>query len=234
MRFSQTFYRTAAVCSLISAVTTLMLIFLPEFYAPAPDFAGRMHRVIDPYYRLRSWVYLIHPFLVLMAALGIGMQIRRVSSTATVVGLLGFTLWAFTEAGQQTLTLFAFDRWRLAWLAGDEALRAGMPTLTILYDGLWDAMYFLLLLGFAIGNATFGAVLIRDRGLTRIVGAFLLAAFGLTFFANIASELRWFVLPEPFASLLYPAIQPLGRTLIGVWLWRGAASDAMTERAVGH
>jgi hypothetical protein len=113
-------------------------------------------------------------------------------------------------------------------------MHASMPTLTILYDGLWDAMYFLLLLGFALGNATFGAVLVRDRGLTRVVGAFLLAAFGLTFFTNIASELRWFTLSEPLASLLYPAIQPLGRTLIGVWLWRVAvADDATIQRVPG-
>jgi len=29
-------------------------------------------------------------------------------------------------------------------------------------------------------------------------------------------------LPEPLASWSYPAIQPLGRILIGVWLWRVA------------
>jgi hypothetical protein len=50
MRFSINFYRAAAVCSVITAVTTLMLIFLPGFFAPgqpsrSPSFSWpREHR----------------------------------------------------------------------------------------------------------------------------------------------------------------------------------------------
>jgi hypothetical protein len=221
MNFPPAFYRTAAVCSLLSAVTTLLLIFLPELYAPAEGFEGRMQRVTDPAYVLRSWVYLLHPFLVLTAALGVAVRIRAMHPALALAGVLGFVLWAFTEAGQQTLTLFAFDRWRAAWLAGDEAVRAHMPASVAIYDGLWDGMYFLLLLGFMIGNAALGVALVRAGGLARIVGAFLLGAFVLTF-TIVANELRWFALPEPLASWSYPAIQPLGRALIGVWLWCAA------------
>src|SRR5687768_5720153 len=71
------FYRTASVCSLLSAVTTLVLIFVPRLYAPVEGFDGRMARVHDPAYRLRAWAYLIHPFLVSMAALGVAFRIRR-------------------------------------------------------------------------------------------------------------------------------------------------------------
>ena len=225
MMYQPSFYRTAAICSVLSAISTLLLIYLPELYAPADGFEGRMRRVEDAAYVLRSWIYLIHPFLVLAAALGIAMRLRRRDSALALVGLLAFVLWAFTEAGQQTLTLFAFDRWRAAWLAGDEAVRAHMQASTAVYDGLWDAMYFLLLLGFALGNAAFGAALARGRGLTRLVGVFLIAAFVLTL-TNIAGELRWLTLPESLASWSYPAIQPLGRVLIGVWLWRAALEDA--------
>jgi hypothetical protein len=221
MHFTPSFYRTAAICSVLSAITTLLLIFLPDFYAPTEGFAGRMQRVTDPAYVLRSWVYLVHPFLVLTAALGVAMRLRRTHSVAAVVGLLGFVLWAFTEAGQQTLTLFAFDRWRTAWLAGDEAVRAHMSASAAMYDGLWDAMYFLLLIGFTIGNAAYGVALARVQAFTRVVGVFLLAACALTL-SIIAGELHWFSLPEPWASWSYPAIQPLGRTLLGVWLWRAA------------
>ena len=41
MRFSRRFYRAAAVCSAISAATTLMLIFLPRVYGPLRDFDAR-------------------------------------------------------------------------------------------------------------------------------------------------------------------------------------------------
>lgn len=221
MAFDQRFYRVAAVCSMLSAVTTLLLIFLPELFQPVEGFEGRMARVREPAYVLRSWVYLLHPFLVFAAALGMAMRIRTWKSAAAVVGLAGFALWAATEAGQQTMTLFAFDRWREAYFTADEATRAAIRTNTVMYDGLWDAMYFLLLIGFTIGNLAFGQALVRVRGFSRVVGGFLLAAVALTL-TNITGELRWFTLPEPLATWSYPAIQPLGRVLIGLWLWRAA------------
>ena len=152
MRFTPSFYRTVALCSFLSAVTTLLLIYLPDFYRPADGFEGRMARVHDPTYVLRSWVYLVHPFITFAAALGVGLRIRALRPAAAIIGLAGFALWACTEAGQQTLTLFAFDKWRATYATADEVTRAIIRTNTALYDGLWDALYFLLLIGFAIGN----------------------------------------------------------------------------------
>jgi hypothetical protein len=60
--------------------------------------------------------------------------------------------------------------------------------------------------------------MVRAKQFTRIVGLFFFAACALTL-ALFAGELG-FPLPEPLASWSYPAIQPLGRALIGVWLWR--------------
>jgi hypothetical protein len=37
--------------------------------------------------------------------------------------------------------------------------------------------------------------------------------------------LQWWTVPEPLANWSYPAIQPLGRTLIGLWLWSAAYED---------
>jgi len=223
------FYRTAAVASVLSAVTTLGLIFLPDFFAPAEGFEGRMLRVHDPAYQLRSWVYLIHPFITFLAALAVAARIRNFKPALAVVGLLAMMLWAFTEAAQQGMTLFAFDKWRVAFATADEATRARIRTLTMMYDGLWDGMYFVLLIGFAIGNACLGAALLRLTGLGRIVGGFFIAASLLTI-SLICREIGWGSLPEPLASWSYPAIQPLGRTLIGVWLWKMADENIKLNR----
>jgi hypothetical protein len=222
MTFEPGFYRAAAACSILSAVTTLLLIFLPELYPPAGSFEERMARVHLAAYRLRAWAYFVHPFLVLMAALGVAMRIRRWRSAAAVIGLLGFALWAFTEAGQQALTLFAFDKWRLAYATADEATREMIRANTQMYDGLWDAMYFLILVAFAIGNLSFGQALVRGTGLMRLTGAFFLAAVALTLFTNLAPQLQWWTVPEAVDKWSYPAIQPLGRIIIGIWLWRAA------------
>ncbi len=225
MKLTPSFYRSVAVCSFLSALTTLLLIYLPDFYRPAEGFEGRMGRVHDPAYALRSWIYLAHPFITFAAALGIGLRIRALRPAAAIIGLAGFALWACTEAGQQTLTLFAFDKWRVAYATADEAARTIIRSNVAMYDGLWDAMYFLLLIGFAIGNLALGIGLVRaGRGVTRLVGVFLFAACALTL-TYITGELQWGTLPEPLASWSYPTIQPLGRTLIGLWLWSAAYEE---------
>lgn len=221
MKFSVSFYRTAAVLSLASALTTLGLIFLPRLFAPIDGFEGRMARVHDGWYQLRAWIYLVHPFLTGTAGLAMCLRIRTSASAAAVIGAAGFAIWAFTEAAQQCLTLFAFDAWRTAYTAGDVAIHAQMPMLTTLYDELWDAMYVLLLIGFMIGNTALGVVLVRRAGLARILGALYLCAVVLSSF---------YLLPElgipaslgPLESWVYPATQPLARVLIGVWLWKHA------------
>jgi hypothetical protein len=221
VKLGPAFYRTAALLSMISAVTTLGLIFLPRLFAPIDGFDGRMARVHDGWYQLRAWIYLVHPFLTGTAGLAVCLRIRATSSIAAVVGIAGFSIWGFTEAAQQCLTLFAFDAWRAAYVAGDPAIHAQMPTLTALYDELWDAMYVLLLIGFVIGNTSLGLAFVRRRGLMRAVGALYLCAVVLTFF---------YLLPElgvpaslgPLEAWVYPATQPPARVLIGVWLWRNA------------
>jgi hypothetical protein len=96
-----------------------------------------------------------------------------------------------------------------------------MPTLTTLYDEVWDALYVLLLIGFVIGNSALATVFLRGRGLTRTIGVLLAAAVLLTFF-YLLPELGIPVSLGPLAGWVYPAIQPLARVLIGVWLWRWA------------
>jgi hypothetical protein len=216
------FFRVAATCSMLSAVTTLLLIFLPDLFSPVQDFEGRMGRVHEAAYQLRAWVYLVHPFLAFTAASGLALAVWHRAPVLALAGMSGFALWAFTEAGQQTLTLFAFDRWRAAWDTADEATRHVIRTNTAFYDGLWDAMYMLLLIGFAIGNACLGWALTGVAGLARWLGGFLWAASLLTAVLFLG-ELGVKLLPEPVVTWAYPAIQPLGRALFGVWLWRCAS-----------
>jgi hypothetical protein len=219
MRFTPSFYRLAALCSFASAVTTLGLIFLPGMLEPAGDFAARMARVNEPVYRLYAWVYFVHPFLVVTAALAVAMRLRREAASLVIPGLLAFALWGATEAGQQAMTLFAFDPWRLAWLANDPVVRASMELRTALYDGAWNAMYFLLIVGFFIANSLYAVAMWRRPGLSRVVGGFYAAAALLTLQIIVVETGGGQLLPDAIEFWVYPLVQPLARTLIGVWLW---------------
>jgi hypothetical protein len=92
-------------------------------------------------------------------------------------------------------------------------------------------MYALLLIGFAIGNASLGAALLHGTGLSRVVGAFMMMAFALTCVLFLG-ELGVRLLPEKVLHWAYPAIQPLGRALIGLWLWRAAAGGVAESRRI--
>ena len=219
--FTPRFYRLAAVASVASAVTTLGLILLPLAYAPGDGFEARMARVADPAYALRSWVYAVHPVITFAAALAVALRLRRIAPAPALIGALGFHAWAFTELAQQMLTLAAFDRWRVAYAAADASVRAAMPALTLFYDGLWDAAYWVLLCAFTIGNVAFGATMVRRTGLTRIVGACYLGAAMLTL-TILSSEWRGPALPAQVSFWAYLLLQPFARTAIGVWLWRNA------------
>lgn len=229
MRFSPVFYRVAAICSFASALTTLGLIFLPGLFLPAEDFAARMTRVNDPMYRLYAWVYLAHPFLVVAAALAVAMRLRREAASLVIPGLLAFLLWGATEAGQQALTLFAFNPWRLAWLAGDPAVRASMEVRTAMYDGAWNAMYFLLIVAFFIANALYAVAMWRRGGLSRVVGGLYAAVALMTLQIIVVETGGGQLLPAAIEFWVYPLIQPLARTLIGVWLWTQRDETAMAQ-----
>lgn len=227
MHFSPRFYRAAAIASWLSAATTLALIFLPRLYPPVPDFDARMALGTHPAYVLRSWIYFAHPFLVFTAALAVAARCRFHAAGAAVIGLAGFALWAATEAGQQALTKVALDRtWREAWPLADQAARDVIRSGVAFYDVVWDAMYLLLLLGFLFGNAFLAAAVHRtggSDGAPRLLAHGTTAAFGAAAGLTLILLLPEFGLPLlPGTAWLYPLIQPAGRVLIGLWLWRGA------------
>lgn len=226
--FSPHFYRGAAVASVVSAVTTLGLIFLPSFYGASEGFEGRMLLVKDSAYALRSWVAFIHPFLATYAAIAVAVRFRGKAAGLALLGGLSFLVWGVVEAVQQALTLVAFDPWRVAWIAGDAQVRAEMPFRVAMYDGIWDALYLVLLVAIILGCACFARLFWLPDALSRTVGVlYLLAMLLSVYFFFTATGGRAF-LPETMVFWFYPLTQPLARTLIGVWLWR-AADERSTE-----
>lgn len=219
MNFSSSFYRATAVCSFLSVATTLALIFLPRFYGPVGSFEQRMELVQHPVYLLRAWTYLLHPFVVIAAAWGVAVRLRRVAPGCMTVGFLGFLLWAFTEASQQALTLVAFRRWASAFPGANAVARDVLRAHISAYDAVWDSMFLLLLIGFFVGSALYGIATVRRSGFDRVLGVLYLAVALLTL-GSISGELGGPVVPAALGIWLYPVLQPLARFLIGVWLWK--------------
>ncbi len=86
--FSPNFFRAVGICSVLSALTTLGLIFLPRAY-PAPDgLEAEVALRLNGFYQARSLVYYVHPFLVLTAAWGVVARKFRESAGAVTTGFL--------------------------------------------------------------------------------------------------------------------------------------------------
>jgi hypothetical protein len=156
---------------------------------------------------------------VLAGALAVAVRATSRSSGAAVFGFVCFMLWAFLEAAQQGLTLVAFDRlWRPAFLAGDAVQREAIATQVATYDALWDSLFFVLVIGIALGSLLYGLILVRGAGLERVVGVLYLVIAAWSFYGTAVD---WGAprLPALLDDWLYPVVQPVARALIGVWLW---------------
>ena len=68
------------------------------------------------------------------------------------------------------------------------------------------------------------ALELRGARFDRLLAAFYVAAFLLTE-ALLSAQIGGPALPDALAFWLYPALQPLGRALIGAWLWRHARDE---------
>ena len=180
--------------------------------------------VQNPFWQLRAWAYLIHPFLTLTAALGVAVALRRAATNLVVPGFLAFMLWGFTEAGQQCLTFALFRRWAAQYPTASAAARETLQANVVFYDALWDAMYLLILLAFFVANILYAVATGRGAGLTRHLSYFYAGAAFITL-DFISGELGGPTIPATVSFWLYPLFQPAARTLIGIWLWKQLDPD---------
>lgn len=154
---SGSFLRASGACWIASAFTTLALIFLPRFVPIAPDLDSQARLAHDPVYITRVWVSLVHPLIVLVGALGVLYARFRERPGSASTGFLFFSLWAFTEAIQASLTIVALNwTWRPKYLAAhDKAVRDALQVQITGFDAVWDGLFFVLVIAFIIANLLF-------------------------------------------------------------------------------
>jgi hypothetical protein len=224
MAYTKSFYALTAICSIISAVTTLILTFAGDFIPTAQSLEDRIAHLSNPIHQLRMWTYYVHPFVTFIAALGVYTIAKRFDAGFALLGILFIGVWAFAEALQQALTIVALNwTWRGTYLAADAATQTLYRSHMDLFAGLWDGLYFLLLSGFILGSFFFAIALLPQRGFDRLIGAFFLVVAFLSVLNLIAGYggPAW---TGAIAGFVYPLVQPAGRALLGVWIWRSAAN----------
>jgi len=210
-----------------TAFTTLLLIFLPYFF-PSTSTLGEQALLADnPIYMWRVWTALIHPLLVLVAIWGVAVKRMPYAPGRASVGLLFVSLWSFTEAIQQGLTLVSLNWiWRPAYLGATSAFeRDQLASAMTTFHGISEGLFFLLVLAFTVGNLLLASA-VWDRGpLDKIVsvGFVIAGALGPQ---SLLTRFGAGVVPPQAMAIAYPLFQPTARFLTGLWLWPKAETDS--------
>ncbi len=220
--FSRAFIRGAAVCAFLSALTTLGVHLLPLLH-PAQTFEQQLLMVKNPVYIFRLWVVLIHILLVLASMWGVAAARYRTAAGLLGIGLGGYWIFGLAELFRVSLTLNAVNGWRSRYLnETDPTVQEFLRQNLLSWPQVNDALFFLLILGFLIGNLFYAFALRKGVGLEKWVSILLFIWAGMSS-ATLLEEFLGQTWLNFFPAFLSYTFQPFVRIMIGIWLWSCAA-----------
>lgn len=224
------FDKVAGLCSVLSGFTTFGVHLIPLAWSHATTFEQQVWLWNNPLYLGRLWMVYLHLLLVVVAMLGVCLRKLRSSPAPSVLGFVGYLLFAFAESGRVSLALFAVNAsWRATYVtSADEALRASMKTLLLAWPGINNALFVLFSLGFLAGNFFYAIATWKSRGLEKIISGALLvwALIGIYGLVEGFAGASWL---RPFPEWLSFTFQPAVRFLVGAWLLGAGLKNTATE-----
>jgi len=220
---SKTFLKATAICSFLGALTTIILIFLPN--PEAPDFETRVLLHNNNLYLTKLWVLFIHPQVNIFASFGIAYLLFKKYPLQIVFGTFFLLLWAYSEMSQQALLIDALNQlWRPGYIkADDEITRSMFKTLINTANGLSDSKYFLVIYGFGSGTLLYGLAFIRENRLGKWIGFFFIfiGILSLSSFLRYYLSVNWLNgIVNWSYEWIYSYLQPLVRIALGIWIFR--------------
>lgn len=216
--FSRAFIRFAAICAFLSALTTFGVHLLPLLH-PAPTFEQQLLLTQNKVYIFRLWVVLIHILLVLVSMWGVFAVRCRTEAGWVGLGLGGFWIFGLAELFRVSLTLNTVNGWRSRYLSEtDPTIQEFLRQSLLSWSQVNDALFFLLVLGFLIGNLFYAIALRRGVGLEKWVSILLFIWAGLSLTTLLREFLgqNWL---DFFPEFLSYTFQPFVRIMVGIWLW---------------
>ena len=228
---SEKYLRLAAVCSVLGAITTILLIYLPN--PVAEDFEAMVLLHQSSLHLAKLWILFLHPQFNSLAVLGITVLLIKRYPVTIIPGTFFILVWAFSEMAQQAYMIDAVNQlWRPGYLqAVDEATRQALYSQLVGAEAIRDSLYFLVIYGFGLGTLLFGLALRKtDRFGSWIGGAFIfIGILSISSFARYYLGMDFLTGPvDRVYDWIYPVLQPAVRIALGVWLWRQAATTAST------
>lgn len=214
--------RFASIAAALSALTTFLLWLLPRLYTSPASFEQVIALHANPVYLGRLWVNFIHIFFALTAYAAAAYVLWRRTPALAGLGFVWMLMWGMAELLGVSVNLFAVNAtWRAQFAASTPAVQEHLRVLLMGFQGVWDAVFFLLLVCFLLGSLCYGLALAGQRGMERALGWLFLLAVPLTVAIMLGgyTSINHF---DAFTGAVYPILQPASRLLLAAWLWRQA------------
>jgi hypothetical protein len=220
MTMSSRFVRFAAVCALLTAVTTVCIHLLPGLWAGVTTFEQRVALRDDPIYMGRFWIVIVHCVLVVISMCAVGLCTVGRSPMLSGFGFLGFLVFAGAELTRTSLAIFALNRtWRAQYAAEqNEAVLQMLRTVMTAFDGVNATFFFVFSFGFTAGLWCYAAALLAGERRQRRLGA-VLTAWGVFSSATLVETALGTAMLSGYLAWVGPGFQPAARAYIGLWLW---------------
>ena len=223
------FLKLSAICSFLGALTTVLLIFLPN--PVSTDFESQTLLFENRLYLNKLWILFIHPQVNILASLGIAYLLLKKYPLQIIIGTFFLLVWALTEISQQSLLIDSLNQiWRPGYVEAENEVTKNMfITLINAANGISDSKYFLVIYGFGIGSLLYGMAFVQQNGLAKWIGVALLF-IGLL---SISSFARYYLGISSLNTIvnwsyewIYPYLQPLVRIAIGIWIFKEIKKNA--------
>lgn len=223
MNISARFLRFGAVCALLTALTTVVVHWVPDLWANVTTFEQQLELRLNPIYITRLWAVILHCLLVIVSMFALGVTKFRNAPALITFGFLSYVIFAFTEILRTSLGLFALNRtWRTGYAAAtDETTREALRATIGAFPGINSALFFIFFLAFTLGTLCYGLAFLRTEGWTAPIALLFLfwAATGVPALIDTISHQELF--GRYFEWVGYYFL-PLARVFVGVWLWKNA------------
>lgn len=220
----RSFLFLGAACAALLAVTTFLLWFMPHFVAPADNLAAQIERLNNPWYTGRLWVNFIHMWLGLVSLMAAAALLARRRPGFAWLGFACFGIWVIVELLGVSVNLLSVNlTWRAGHAAADAQTQAMLAVLISGWPGVWEALYFTLVIAFLCGSLLYSFAALTDPagGWARVVGAAFMvgALLSVAFLVSGYGGPQW---PGDIAGAAYPVVQPVARMLIAIWIFKSA------------
>jgi hypothetical protein len=216
---SRSFLRFAAICAFGSALTTFGVHLLPLLH-PANTFEQQLLLSQSPIYKLRLWIVLVHISFVLVSMWGFAAVKYKTDAGWIGLGLAGYALFGLAEFFRISFAMNAITPWRARMLTElDPQIRGDLREYLLSWPQINDALFFLLVVGFLVGNIFYAIATTKSRGLEKWISSllFIWALLGSITLLHEFLNQRWLNFVPEFVSYTF---QPFVRIVIGIWLWK--------------